>query len=72
MPVIAGTMRQPIISSRSYQKRRLTPLIKRELWRRAAIEAVIGHLKAEHRMGRNYLAHYAGDAVNAVPAAARL
>jgi IS5 family transposase len=31
---------------------------------------VIGHLKAEHRMGRNYLAHHAGDAVNAVQAAA--
>jgi IS5 family transposase len=24
---------------------------------------VIGHLKAEHRMGRNYLAHRAGDTV---------
>jgi hypothetical protein len=36
------------------------------LRRRAAIEPVIGHLKAEHRMGRNYLAHHAGDAVNAV------
>ena len=39
----------------SGQKRRLTPQIKRELRRRAAIEPVIGHLKAEHRMGRNYL-----------------
>ena len=46
------------------------PQIKRELRRRAAIEPVIGHLKAEHRMGRNYLAHRAGDAVNAVLAAA--
>ena len=54
----------------SGQKRRLTPQIKRELRRRAAIEPVIGHLKAEHRMGRNYLAHRAGDAVNAVLAAA--
>ena len=33
-------------------------------------EPVIGHLKAEHRMGRNYLAHRAGDAANAVLAAA--
>ena len=40
------------------------------LRRRAAIEPVIGHLKAEHRMGRNCLAHRAGDAVNAVLAAA--
>jgi hypothetical protein len=31
----------------SGQKRRLTPQIKRELRRRAAIEPVIGHLKAE-------------------------
>ena len=64
------------------QKRRLTPQIKREasphttvkreFRRRAAVEPVIGHLKAEHRMGRNYLAHGAGDAVNAVLAAARL
>ena len=54
----------------SGQKRRLTPQIKRELRRRAAIEPVIGHLKAEYRMGRNYLAHHAGDAVNAVLAAA--
>ena len=54
----------------SGQKRRLTPQIKRELRRRAAIEPVIGHLKAEHRMGRNNLAHHAGDAVNAVLAAA--
>src|SRR5580692_6222593 len=43
----------------SGQKRRLTPQIKRELRRRAAIEPVIGHLKAEHRMGRNYLANHA-------------
>jgi transposase, IS5 family len=30
---------------------------------------VIGHLKNEHRMGRNHLAHSAGDAINAVLAA---
>src|SRR5215471_2744796 len=54
----------------SGQKRRLTPQIKREFKRRAAIEPVIGHLKEHHRMGRNYLAHASGDAVNAVLAAA--
>ncbi len=52
------------------QKRRVTPAIKREMRRRSAVEPVIGHLKAEHRMGRNYLAHRAGDAVNAILAAA--
>jgi transposase, IS5 family len=31
---------------------------------------VIGHLKDDHRMGRNYLAHSSGDAINAVLAAA--
>ena len=31
-----------------------------------SMEPVIGHLTAEHRMGRNYLAKPAGDAVNAV------
>jgi transposase, IS5 family len=52
------------------QKRRVTPQIKRQMRRRAAVEPVIGHLKAEHRMGRNHLAHAAGDAINAVLAAA--
>jgi IS5 family transposase len=51
------------------QKRRVTPQIKREMRRRAAIEPVIGHLKAEHRMGRNHLAHASGDAINAILAA---
>jgi IS5 family transposase len=36
----------------------------------SAIEPVIGHIKAEHRMGRNYLAGHHGDAVNAILAAA--
>jgi transposase, IS5 family len=37
--------------------------------RRAAVEPVIGHLKEEHRMGRNYLAGRNGDANNAILAA---
>ena len=53
----------------SGQKRGVTPQIKRELRRRAAVEPVIGHLKAEHRMGRNYLWFRHGDASNAVLAA---
>jgi IS5 family transposase len=51
------------------QKRRITPQIKRDMRRRAAVEPVIGHLKEDHRMGRNYLAHSSGDAINAVLAA---
>ena len=54
----------------SGQKRRMTPAIKREMRRRAAIEPVIGHIKTGHRMGRNYLAGTQGDAINAVLAAA--
>ena len=54
----------------SGQKRRMTPAIKREMRRRAAIEPVIGHIKNEHRMGRNYLAGTEGDAINAILAAA--
>jgi IS5 family transposase len=53
----------------SGQRRRVTEAIKRELRRRSAVEPVIGHLKAEHRMGRNHLAHSAGDAANAILAA---
>jgi transposase, IS5 family len=34
---------------------RTTAAIKREMKRRAAVEPVIGHLKADHRMDRNYL-----------------
>jgi transposase, IS5 family len=53
----------------SKQKRRVTPQIKREMRRRSAIEPVIGHLKNEHRMDRNYLHHRRGDANNAILAA---
>ena len=54
----------------SGQKRRLTPQIKQQMRRRSAVEPVIGHLKSEHRMGRNFLWHRQGDAANAVLAAA--
>jgi transposase, IS5 family len=47
----------------------MTPKIKRELRRRSAIEPAIGHLKSEHRMGRNYLWHRQGGATNASLAA---
>jgi IS5 family transposase len=62
----------PIKGLRVYtsgQKRGVTEQIKRDLRRRSAVEPVIGHLKAEHRMDRNYLAGQAGDATNAVLAA---
>jgi transposase, IS5 family len=50
--------------------RRVTAPIRREMRRRAAVEPVIGHMKAEHRMDRNYLKGRDGDRINAVLAAA--
>jgi transposase, IS5 family len=54
----------------SGQVRRVTKPIRREMRRRAAVEPVIGHLKADHRMDRNYLKGRKGDRANAVLAAA--
>jgi transposase, IS5 family len=54
----------------SGQMRRVTRAIRREMKRRAAVEPVIGHVKAEHRMDRNYLKGRDGDRINAVLAAA--
>jgi len=54
----------------SGQARRVTKTIRREMKRRAAVEPVIGHVKAEHRMDRNYLKGRDGDPINAVLAAA--
>jgi transposase, IS5 family len=50
----------------SGQARRVTASIRREMKRRAAVEPVIGHLKAEHRMERNHLKGREGDRINAV------
>jgi len=50
----------------SGQKRGVFGAIKRELRRRSAIEAVIGHMKAEGHLDRCYLKGAAGDAANAV------
>ena len=52
------------------QVRRVTRPLRREMKGRAAVEPVIGHVKAEHRMGRNYLKGRDGDRINAVLAAA--
>jgi IS5 family transposase len=50
-------------------KRGVTDKIKRELRRRSAVEPVIGHLKSDHRMDKNYLKGQNGDAANALLAA---
>jgi IS5 family transposase len=50
----------------TYQKRK-----KRKQCRsRSAVEPVIGHLKAEHRLKRNFLKGVLGDKINAWLAAA--
>jgi IS5 family transposase len=46
------------------------PSIRREIRRRAGIEPVIGHMKADGHLGRNFLAGAAGEAINLVLAAA--
>ncbi len=54
----------------SGQTRRVTRAIRREMRRRAAVEPVIGHLKAERRMDRNHPKGRDGDRINALLAAA--
>jgi IS5 family transposase len=54
----------------SGQKRGITPTIRRERRRRSAIEPVIGHLKSDGHLGRNFLLGTEGDAINLVLAAA--
>ena len=49
-----------------YQKRKA----RKKFCRRAGIEPVIGHLKSDHRMIRNYLKGTLGDAINTMMAAA--
>jgi transposase, IS5 family len=50
----------------SGQKRGVFGAIKRELRRRSAIEAVIGHLKTDGHLGRCHLKGRDGDAANAI------
>ena len=54
------------VNSTRYQKEK----IRIKFRRRAAIEPIIGHLKQDHRMDRNFLKGLQGDFVNCVLAAA--
>lgn len=54
----------------SGQKRGVTPTIRREIRRRAGIEPVIGHMKTDGHLGRNFLAGATGDAINVTLTAA--
>jgi transposase, IS5 family len=51
-------------------KGRITPSLKRKLKRRNAIEPVIGHIKTDTRLSRNFLEGTHGDAINALLCAA--
>ena len=51
---------------RSGQKRNVTPRIKKLIHRRSAIEPVIGHMKNDGRLRRNWLKGSMGDALHAV------
>ncbi len=54
---------------RSGQKRGVHGQIRRELRRRSAIEAVIGHCKTDGHLDRNFLHGRLGDRINAVMSA---
>ena len=45
-------------------------LMRKRFRKRAGIEPVIGHLKSDHRLDRNYLKGFAGDQINVMMAAA--
>ncbi len=51
---------------KSGQKRGVVGVIKRELRKRPLVEPIIGHLKTDHHLGRNYLQGKAGDKINAI------
>ena len=51
---------------RTGAKRGVTRTTKREMRRRAAVEPVIGHMKSDGHLDRNYLLGADGDKINAV------
>jgi IS5 family transposase len=52
------------------QRRGMTKTLRRKLKCRNAIEPIIGHMKAEGHLDRNYLQGSLGDAINALMAGA--
>ncbi len=60
---------KPLRVFKSGQKRGVHGQIKKELRRRSAIEAVIGHCKTDGHLGRNFLKGRLGDHINAVMSA---
>ncbi|MFQ5567954.1 MAG: IS5 family transposase [Paracoccaceae bacterium] len=60
---------KPLRVFKSGQKRGVHGQIRRELRRRSAIEAVIGHCKTDGHLDRNFLKGRLGDRINAVMSA---
>ncbi len=60
---------KPLRVFRSGQKRGVHGQIRKELRRRSAIEAVIGHCKTDGHLDRNFLKGRLGDQINAVMSA---
>ena len=52
----------PKKNSNQYQKQKA----RKRFRARAGIEPVIGHIKHDHRMVKNYLKGYIGDAINTI------
>ncbi len=61
-----GTQHHPENVAVYLSGRKLSGTLKRLLRRRSAIEPVIGHLKQDHRMTRNFLHGADGDCINAL------
>ena len=59
-----------IVSIDRERQGKLTRTIWKKLKHRAAIEPIIGHLKSDCRLERNYLLGEAGNAINAILSAA--
>jgi len=58
--------KSPLKRATAYEKQKA----RKRFRRRAGIEPIIGHLKSDYRLGRNYLKGIAGDAINLMMAAA--
>lgn len=56
--------------SRKNASKEAIELARKRFRRRAGIEPVIGHLKSDHRLNRNYLKGFEGDQINLLMAAA--
>jgi len=56
----------PLKRATAYEKQKA----RKRFRRRAGTEPVIGHLKSDYRLGRNYLRGIAGDGINLMMAAA--